>query len=211
MSDRERWIVYPLLFLALGVALRNQFLPTRLFGALDVRAAELTAQRIRCNQLVVNEEADCKKVIKFQIAGGNYIKSGMSESMQSKTGLMECHALHVINKENKPLVTAGEDPNTRSGFIQTQDSRGRPLVQVRSTGTGGMVTAIGQGGKVCVGLGHEGQEFGVFAQFPQIGPPFLLTPPVQLQVKPAPTPSSPKTPPAQKPTEEKEKEKKDAS
>jgi hypothetical protein len=29
MSDRERWIVYPLLFLSLGVALHDKFLPSK--------------------------------------------------------------------------------------------------------------------------------------------------------------------------------------
>ena len=42
MTDRERWIIYPLVFLTLGIALRNQFLPTRRFGAMDLRAGELS-------------------------------------------------------------------------------------------------------------------------------------------------------------------------
>ena len=29
MSDRERWIVYPLLFLAIGMSLRDKTLPTK--------------------------------------------------------------------------------------------------------------------------------------------------------------------------------------
>ncbi len=29
MSDRERWIVYPLLFLSLGLSLRDKMLPSR--------------------------------------------------------------------------------------------------------------------------------------------------------------------------------------
>jgi hypothetical protein len=80
MSDRERWIVYPLLFLTLGVALRNQFFPTRRFGAVDLRAGELSAQRIRCNQLVVNDKANCRE-LKFNHAEGNTLKSGRIEAI----------------------------------------------------------------------------------------------------------------------------------
>ena len=45
MTDRERWIVYPLVFLTLGIALRNQFLPTRQFGAVDLKAGEISAKK----------------------------------------------------------------------------------------------------------------------------------------------------------------------
>lgn len=41
MTHRERWTVYPLLFLSLGVALRDEFVPT------------LEADLIRCRGMVV--------------------------------------------------------------------------------------------------------------------------------------------------------------
>jgi hypothetical protein len=44
MTERERWIVYPLLFLALGVALRDKFVGT-------------TTRSIHCQELVVEDEA----------------------------------------------------------------------------------------------------------------------------------------------------------
>ncbi|MEN1679054.1 MAG: hypothetical protein AAGJ46_05645 [Planctomycetota bacterium] len=45
MSERERWIVYPLLFLALGAALRDKLLK------------QTVADQVICRQLVVNNEA----------------------------------------------------------------------------------------------------------------------------------------------------------
>src|SRR5689334_12039582 len=45
MTELERWIVYPLLFLALGVALRDKFVGT-------------TSRTIRCEELIVEEEAN---------------------------------------------------------------------------------------------------------------------------------------------------------
>jgi hypothetical protein len=53
MSDRERWVVYPLLFLSLGVALHDKFLPSK-----DVKTHRL---------VLFNDEE--KEVL--QIDGGN--------------------------------------------------------------------------------------------------------------------------------------------
>ena len=56
MSDRERWIVYPLLFLALGVALRDkltQIVETRTVEARFVEAQSVEVDRIRCKSIVV--------------------------------------------------------------------------------------------------------------------------------------------------------------
>jgi hypothetical protein len=207
MSDRERWIVYPLLFLTLGIALRNQFFPTRQFGAFNLRAGEVTAQSIRCNQLVVNQEAECREVLKFKNAAGDSVKTGTAESSHSLTGLAECRILQVVSQEGKPMVVAGEDPNSKSGVLQTQDSRGQKLVQLRAIENGGMVAAYSQGEKVLVAIGSADQNPGVYVQYPKLGSPaFLLTPKVRLEVKPAPTPSNLKTPPEQKPAEEKKKE-----
>jgi len=47
MSQRERWVVYPLLFLALGLALRDKLVPSRL------KAWSLDAAIVRCDQLEV--------------------------------------------------------------------------------------------------------------------------------------------------------------
>ncbi len=44
MTERERWIVYPLLFLALGAALRDKLVD------------RTTTKSIRCQELVVEEE-----------------------------------------------------------------------------------------------------------------------------------------------------------
>jgi hypothetical protein len=47
MSERERWIVYPLLFFALGAALRDKFTHS-------VRTDHLYAQKVSCEELEVN-------------------------------------------------------------------------------------------------------------------------------------------------------------
>ena len=44
MTDRERWVVYPLLFLALGVSLRDKL------------GGQLTSKIISCQKLVIEDE-----------------------------------------------------------------------------------------------------------------------------------------------------------
>ncbi len=91
MTDRERWIVYPLVFLTLGIALRNQFLPTRRFGAVDLRAGEISAQKIICNDLVVRQTGECNQLqceqFQFNEALGKHIRTlGLAECVLLKGG-----------------------------------------------------------------------------------------------------------------------------
>jgi len=52
MTRRERWILYPLLFLALGTALRDKVIPTTKLRAVNIVAERnIEAERIRCNRL----------------------------------------------------------------------------------------------------------------------------------------------------------------
>jgi hypothetical protein len=52
MSDRERWIVYPLLLLSLGMGIRgNKVFPKHEFFAEKVHADELSVNKIRCLDL----------------------------------------------------------------------------------------------------------------------------------------------------------------
>jgi len=206
MSDRERWIVYPLVFLTLGIALRNQFLPTRQFGAVDLKAGELTAQKITCNELVIREYAQCNQLqceqFQFNEALGKHIRTlGLAECAQLEAGEAECRAILVVNADGKPAILAGADKNTQSGVIQTMNSNGMPLVQIRATDSGGLITTVGLDGKVLVAMGEEGQNFGVFAHFPQIGHTLPLTSPWRLETKPGvpkpsqiPTPITPQQP-----------------
>jgi hypothetical protein len=115
MSTRERWIVYPLLFLALGAALRD-----KLIGKLEIG-------QVICDRL--------------------------------ESGQSDCRALIVRGPNGRPVVAAGADGNSRGGAIETFSAEGMPLVQIESAGAGGIVVLTGR----------VGQEFGVFAQLPELG------------------------------------------
>jgi hypothetical protein len=208
MSTRERWIIYPLLFLTLGIAMRNQFLPTRTFGAMDLRAGDLSAQTIRCenlevlqdgvvhNNFAVMRKESCAELV-FGTASGEGLKTNYTQTIQSKTVEGEFRKVTVADEQSKPVILMLEDQNTKSGAILTMRADGAPQVQISPNESGGMVRTVGKTGRV-VAMGHEGQSFGVFAQ-QQFGPPFLLTPPWPLQMPPKLTPNPiPKISPEEK-------------
>jgi hypothetical protein len=207
MSTRERWIVYPLLFLTLGIALRNQFLPTNLFKAMDLHANEIkandfTAHTILCDGLVVRDKASCSKIVADQLEVNNLLKS-----WQFRTADAEIGKLSIADTQGRPVIILGENRDTKSGMIQTLHESGAPQVEIFSNEFGGIVKTSGHLGQVW--LGHEAQFFGVFGQFNQIGqPPFPLTPlaPFQSQL---PTPKISPTPQINPPEEKKEELKKE--
>ena len=215
MSTRERWIVYPLLFLTLGIAMRNQFIPTNIFKAMDLRANDikanaLTAETIRCNNLELMGKVSCSEIEFKRALGDQMIVNGFLKSLQFRSAEAEFGKLAVTDEQGKPVIVMLEDPNTKSGAIQTMNANGAPQVQIHSNDSGGIVTAIGHLGQVLVAMGHEGKVFGVFGQYPQQGPPFLLTSPWPFQTQPTTpklTPSpAPKTPPEEKKEEPKKEE-----
>src|SRR5689334_18593989 len=61
MTDRERWTVYPLLFLALGVSLKDKMLRS-------VNTDEVHAKKVVCSELLV---AGQDGVVDVRAAGGN--------------------------------------------------------------------------------------------------------------------------------------------
>jgi hypothetical protein len=166
MTTRERWIVYPLLFLALGIALRNQFLPTKKFGAMDLKAADLTAQTIHCNNIEIMQEGKCQN-FEFEAAQGKRLRAGYAESVQSKTGEAEFQKITVNDDKDKPVIIMGTDPTLKAGKIITLTAAGAPQVILGSNAVGGTLTALGHLGRLQLTLAHEERASGLFGSFPQ--------------------------------------------
>ena len=77
MSERERWIVYPLLLLTLGIALRDKF------GI----AKEVKAHRVVCEELVVlDDDAGPQVVLESTKAGGVIRAINANHTMQLVLG-----------------------------------------------------------------------------------------------------------------------------
>jgi hypothetical protein len=181
MTTRERWIVYPLLFLALGIALRNQFLPTKKFGAMDLKAADLTAQTIHCNNIEIMQEGKCQN-LEFGSAQGKRLSTGYAESIQSKTGEADFQKITVSDDKEKPVILMGTDPTLKAGKIITMTASGAPQVILGSNTVGGTLSAIGHLGRLQLMLGHEEKVSGLFGLLPQ-GFGNLLTTPWPMQFK----------------------------
>ena len=122
MSTRERWIVYPLLFLAIGLALRDKvWTPHRCGGAeMSLRAGEIDAGVIRCGKLQVVDAA----------------------MRRVETAQLECRNLIVAGPNGQPAIHAHADPKTRGGTVETFSADGQPLVVLKSTQSGGLVATL---------------------------------------------------------------------
>lgn len=160
MSTRERWIVYPLLFLTLGIALRDKVIPPDHLGNFRMKfeAGTVVTPRIRCNELL------CDRI----------------ESKQS-----QCGSLLIIGPNGLPVVVAGTDNKGRAGIIETFTTEGMRQVRILSSDTGGMVSTIQRAGKLALILGDTGQNFGVFAELPGLGQLIPLTFPWRFESKPS--------------------------
>jgi hypothetical protein len=176
MSTRERWIIYPILFMTLGIALRDKVTYHVGNPATLVEASTITSPRIRCAELQVGKLV-CERL----------------QANQSECGQSQCRALMVSGPNNKPVVVAGSDTNTRAGIVETFTAEGLPQVRLSSNGIGGTVTTIERGGRMALFLGDTGQNFGLFAEIPGLGRLIPLSIPWRFEKKPA-TPKPPESP-----------------
>jgi hypothetical protein len=114
MSTRERWIVYPLLFLTLGITMRDKI----------VRSApgvpeEIVAKRIRCGELRT-ENLSCEQ----QTRCGELRVDGPASCGRLQSALVQCIEVQTIAPGNKASVTIGTDPKSGFGIIAMLTPRG---------------------------------------------------------------------------------------
>jgi hypothetical protein len=174
MSTRERWIVYPLLFLALGTAIKPKLVP---------------AERVTCRNLeVVDEELQPRISLTASTADDGEIRiihrSGqpavllksdaktqagsiktLGSNGQVQTAMVTSAAgegeLRINNRGGKPVVVLKADAATRSGLIETLNDEGRVQTAMMSSATGGEVAAFDIGLHNSVAIGHRDGRFGL--------------------------------------------------
>ena len=110
MSDRERWIVYPLLFLALGVALRDKL--TRTIDGVVLVSGKSTA---------INLDR-------------GYVRTRIVDA-----DLVRCGRIEVRDQTDKPLVIlggvdvpAGDGAKKTSGAISVHGQDGKEIIALRA-------------------------------------------------------------------------------
>ena len=107
MSSRERWTVYPLLFLAIGLAVRAAALPAERLETLTAGAVE--AEQIVCREIVVTGTDGTVLVHIGRVVGGG----GGRIEIKDATGV--------------DAIAVGTRPADRDGAVERFDAQGRPV------------------------------------------------------------------------------------
>lgn len=169
MSDRERWIVYPLLFLALGVALRDKF--TRSIDGLMflggkavqmdlergvIRARELDVNLVRCG--AVRVEAGPKHPLVVLQAAAVRTKDGTSRPSG---------AISVYGQDGKEIIVLRANHALKGKFVRKsrpgdQDALVFDVQEVKEDG--GMIEVFDGEKVLSLVLAHPVRESGLFAK-----------------------------------------------
>jgi hypothetical protein len=107
MSSRERWTVYPLLFLAIGLAVRAAALPAERYATLTADAVQ--ADRVQCREILVTGTDGTVLVHIGRVVGGG-------------GGRIE-----VKDAAGVDAIAIGTRPDDRAGHVERFDAQGRPL------------------------------------------------------------------------------------
>lgn len=138
MSTRERWIVYPLLFLTLGIALRDKIVPPGRLGGPNTRieAGELVVRTLHCG------EADSGRIVcgAFGVAGQQG-RPVVAIGNASGRGVVETFAA-----SGAPLVRL--DASDSGGVVTAYGYAGKDVHELF--------------------FGHAGRDFGLFAGIPEL-------------------------------------------
>src|SRR4051812_36580405 len=121
MSDRERWVIYPLLFLALGMAMKNG---VEFQADQQTRQAESKSPNfdfIRCKQLQVVDDNDQPRVT-------------LGEAPKQHAGLIMVH-----NAEGKPVARITTDATSGGGLIETAAANGTPQIVLTSNANSAVI------------------------------------------------------------------------
>ena len=179
MTTRERWIVYPLLFLTLGIALRDKVLPASAVLAKRIYCTELQAGKAQCGA-VTGREIGCMRLKSGRVQCGllSVTESDGKDRIRMGVTAERTGRLALCSQDGSVVVAAGVDPESQSGAVETFTTGGVPQVRLHSTASGGAVTAVDDEEEVLVTLGHYESEFGVFLEVPGLSRPVPLTLPL---------------------------------
>lgn len=116
MTTRERWTVYPLLFLAIGLGVRAQSLTPDVEGV--VRVDALDASRVVCRELRVDADDGTTLVHAGRVRGGG-------------GGRIE-----IRDARGRDSVAIGTNPGRREGGVEFFETDGRESARLTTTGLG---------------------------------------------------------------------------
>ena len=189
MTSHERWVVYPLLLLTLGIAMRDKIVLPRL------AARELQTHAVRCNKLEVGTArcneldvgvAKCRVLSVVGPDGTDGVRLGVIPGSGGR--------LEICSGDGEIVVSSGTDQSGGSGVLETFDADGTLQVRLMSTPDGGAVTTMRHDKERLVLIGHAGREFGVLAGVPKPGQPIPLELVWKAEMRPSSNMAPQKTP-----------------
>ncbi len=112
MSERERWVVYPLLFLAIGIATRSGIELQSQQQITEAKAGKFDS--IRCKELQLIDDHD-RVLITLQ------------EASKQRAG-----AIMVNNTEGNTIARITADLTSGAGLVETMTANGTPQIVLTS-------------------------------------------------------------------------------
>ncbi len=169
MSTRDRWTVYPLLFLALGIALRSKVTSTIDVDSLTsrrtettlVNAAQVTAKSVLCDDLQITGK-DGKPRVRLGTTRVNtggievYGRDGNLVAAMTVDPDTDRASLRLQTADGTPQVTIGSDSD--GGILEVHSKTGQPQVLIHSMASGGVVTTIDAEGNIRIDFGKRVDE-----------------------------------------------------
>lgn len=126
MTDRERWAVYPLLFLTLGIAVKD-----KLVGVVHVDNVQ--CKNLLCNAVLVTDRQGKQQVVVTSTAGGGLVRTlgnaGQVEVMVGHT--RQLAGLLFVNAEGNLhsgsiAIPAGAPAQAPPDELPKEDARNTP-------------------------------------------------------------------------------------
>jgi hypothetical protein len=162
MSDRERWIVYPLLLLALGTSMRMKMFGTDQLAVHRV----LDAEQISCRKLVLqNEEGKNLMLLTPSVDGKRGVILAEKGSLEIDGPVlakaMRCEELAVVDRAGQRVMTLAalykKKPDgtaqLQGGSLLLFNDANQPRVILGESPIGGTVTTIDDRGRRVI-IGH---------------------------------------------------------
>jgi hypothetical protein len=183
MSDRERWTIYPLLFLALALGLRDRLIPPDPPADMTLRELTIVGEDNRANIRLTGADKKGKSP-SIQILNAQGSPSWLATVVPrtgvafQETSAIVARDVRVVGPDGKPrvVIAIGQD-DAHSGVVEWLSDEGKQLILAG----GGSVVAhdvrvVGPDGKprVVIGVGPDAEHSGVIEWFTKDGVRLLV-------------------------------------
>ena len=122
MTTRERWIVYPLLLMTLGIVMRDKVWPQRRFLAQSIEAQDVeVGGTLRCDTLVIDDEET--EAVRIGVVPG---RGGQVE---------------VCGRDGQRTVILRADVGGEQGIVEALDRNETVMTQLRA-GAAKLITFV---------------------------------------------------------------------